>query len=183
MINSTLENDLWPMIFKTLSDKTISYAVTPNTYPKVKEWEEHHHKEISIMLEDPNRPHKYGGNPLFSCWIVFKQFKFLSAKIDLSVYMPKAVDIKEILAIMSNDYFQFYPKLMMERDPYLGRCYAIEFEFPVDDNGPGLNYGPNLKNKLTVLDDIVQTLYLIEKYPNDKSALTKLTDLLLEMQC
>lgn len=184
MENSELETNLWPVIFKTLSDKIISYAVTPNTYPKEKNWKEHRHHEISIMLEDPERPHKPGGAPLFSCWIVLKQYNNIHISIDLSVSLPKAVDIHEILAIMGNEYFHNHPKLIHQRHPELGLCYTLDFEFSIlsySDTSLSF-YGPELQKKINLIDEIVHTLYIIEKNPKDKKALTELTDLLLETQ-
>ena len=184
MIISALETDLWPVIFKSLCDKSISYAVTPNTYPKVKEWKEHRYHDISIMLEDPDRPHKPGGCPLFSCWISFKRYKNIMIDIDLSIYLPKAVDIQEILAILGNEYFNIHPKLTLVSDPDLGSLYGFDFDFGLGHNPYMLlsHHGPALQEKINKIDEIVQVLYAIESAPEDKENLERLTTLLLEMQ-
>lgn len=136
------------------------------------------------MLEDPARPHKPDGGALFSCWLVLKKYKELHIDIDLSISLPRSVDIQEVLTIMENEYFNNYPELILERHPKLGASYTLTFQFSILSYScaPISFFEPELQKKIKMIDAIVHTLYIVEKNPQDKKALENLTNLLLEMQ-
>lgn len=185
MIKNGFGKDIWPTIFKELSDKKISYAVTPNTYPKKQEWTKHHHHEISILLEDPDRPPIPGKASLFSCWLVFKLTNGrLSIYTNLSIYLSRSIDIQDILTIMDHPYFSNYPSLTVDDLPSLGPHYCLSFDSSISTSpsAPLLDLDSALKRKICLIEEIVNTLYIIEKDSQDKKAIEKLTDLLLEIQ-
>lgn len=170
------EKDIWPIIFKALSDKKISYAMTPNSYPNNLEWRESHHNEIIILLEDPNRPAASGTAPPWDCWLVLDLSNGnLHITMNLSVYLPRSIDIQSILTIMDNPRFDICPSLTLEDLPPAGQHYCLHFKRTV------FLFESELQAKIKTVDQIITTLYIVEAAPQNKKALEKLTELLFEI--
>lgn len=185
MVKNELEKDIWPIIFKELSDKKISYAVTPNTYPKKQTWTEHQHHELSIMLEDPDRPPKPGNAALWSYWLTLNLYNDnLRIDTDLYVYLPRSADIQAILAIMDHPNFSTFLSLTLEELPPAGPHYCLRLEGSLSSCkfAPPSSFGPDLKRKIQAINKIAHTIYIIEANPQNKKALNQLTELLLMMQ-
>jgi len=176
MIKNRLEKDIWPIIFKALSDKKISYAMTPNSYPNNPEWKESHHHEIVFLLEDPNRPAAPGTAPPWDCWLALdKSTGNLHITMYLCVYLPRSIDIQSILAIMDSPRFDISPSLTLEDLPPAGPHYCLHFKRTL------ALFESELQAKIKTVDQIVNTLYIVETDPQNKKALEKLTELLFEI--
>ncbi len=178
MIKNGIEKEIWPILSEELTDNK-TFAVTPNTYPKKEGWTEYHHHKLSIMLEDPDRPPTSESAVPWACRVILKRTNVdLAMDMNLDVYLPRSVDIKDVVAIMDHPYLTSYPSLTLEDFPQAGPHYCLHFAVAL----PPSAIGTTLKRKMHVLDGIVDTLYTIENNSKDKKALADLTELLLEMQ-
>ena len=175
-MKNRLEKDIWPIIFKALSDKKISYAMTPNSYPYNPEWKESHHHEIIILLEDPNRPADSGTAPPWDCWLALVLSNSnLQITMNLSVYLPRVIDSQSILAIMDSPCFDICPSLTLEDLPPAGSHYCLHFKRTLSQ------FESYIQAKIKTVDQIVNTLYIVEADPQNKKAFKKLTELMFKI--
>ena len=184
MIKNSYEKEIWPIIFKELSDKQISYAVCKNTHPQKQEWDEYHYHKLPIMLEDPNRPPLPGSGVPWSCFLTLEiSHENLSIDIDLDIYLPVSVDIKSVLSILEHPYIGDHPSLIIEKFPNAGKHYCIHIDGSHINSTllPTAGSKVWLQTRIKAVDDIVKVLYKIENDPKNKTLIDDLIDHLVEI--
>lgn len=171
MISNKFETHLWPIIFKALSNKKISYALTPNTFPANQKWNAQDYQEISIMLEDPDRPAKPGTAPPWSCWLTIRQSGD-TARIgtDLYIYLARSIGFNVILSILEGTRGS-KPVLTIEDLPPGGLHYCLHFEIVQ----PGHDHW-ELQERILRIDRMIHTLYILEADPENQKALNELIE-------
>jgi len=179
-----LEKDIWPIIFKELSDKKISYAVCKNTYPQNQNWSEHKSLSLPIMLEDPDRPPLPEYEAPWYCFLNLKlECGMLTIGIDLDINLPVTVDIQEVLKIIDHPYIGDHPSLILIDLPSAGKQYCINIKGSYSTNSSVTLSGVDLwlQTRINAINEIVKILYMIEKKPDNKNLIDDLVEYLVEI--
>lgn len=186
MKKNALEKDIWAIIFKALSDKKISYAVSENTYPQKQIWTEHHSYTLPIMLEDPKRKPLPGNDVPWTCFLKLERnekSKSFSLNINLEIYLPITADIKDVLSIIDDPYIGDHPSLILIDLPESGKHYCINIRNSHLPNPYIIMDGVEqwLSSRINAVNDIVIVLYKIEDDPKNKELIEELKYYLTEI--